>query len=126
MANYIPPKQGKIGQIFDVVVLLVLTIGALYIPLWMGLAGSTLSSDVPENPTWESLGQNPTMVEKWNQLGYADPASAAEMISARFDYSVSIIELAIMILVIVGYYTIMLRFSEREYREVISEKFDNK
>lgn len=66
MANYIPPKQGKIGQIFDVVVLLVLTIGALYIPLWMGLAGSTLSSDVPENPTWESLGQNPTMVEKWN------------------------------------------------------------
>lgn len=48
------------------------------------------------------------------------------MISARFDYSVSIIELAIMILVIVGYYTIMLRFSEREYREVISEKFDNK
>ena len=29
-----------------------------------------------------------------------------------------------MIVVIVGYYAIMLRFSEKEYREVISEKFN--
>ena len=28
-----------------------------------------------------------------------------------------------MIVVIVGYYAILLRFSEKEYRDVISEKF---
>jgi hypothetical protein len=123
MAKYTPPVQSKIGQIIDVIVLLVLTIGALYIPLWMGLAGSAHTSNVPENPTWEVLGQNEVMVDKWNQLGYADPASAAELITARFDYSFSVGSLLMMIIVIVGYYAIMLRFSEKEYREVISEKF---
>ena len=124
MARYEPPTQSKLGQIVDVIVLLVLTIGALYIPLWLGLAGSAQTSNVPENPTWESLGQNPVMVEKWNQLGYADPASAAELITSRFDYSFSIASLLMMIVVIVGYYAIMLKFSEKEYREVISEKFN--
>ena len=124
MARYEPPTQSKLGQIVDVIVLLVLTIGALYIPLWLGLAGSAQTSNVPENPTWESLGQNPVMVEKWNQLGYADPAAAAELITSRFDYSFSIGSLLMMIVVIVGYYAIMLRFSEKEYREVISEKFN--
>ena len=123
MARYIPPKQSKLGQLIDVVVLLMLAIGALYLPLWMGLAGST-KTPVPQTaPTWESLGQNPTMVEKWNQLGFADPASASDMITARFDYSFSISSLLVMIVVIVGYYVIMLRFSESEYREVIAEKF---
>ncbi|PQV56814.1 hypothetical protein LX70_02388 [Defluviimonas denitrificans] len=124
MARYEPPTQSKLGQIVDVIVLLVLTIGALYIPLWLGLAGSAQTSNVPENPTWESLGQNAVMVEKWNQLGYADPAAAAELITSRFDYSFSIGSLLMMIVVIVGYYAIMLRFSEKEYREVISEKFN--
>ena len=124
MARYEPPTQSKVGQIVDVIVLLVLTIGALYIPLWLGLAGSAQTANVPENPTWEGLGQNPVMVEKWNQLGYADPASAAELITSRFDYSFSIGSLLMMIVVIVGYYAIMLRFSEKEYREVISEKFN--
>ena len=67
MARYEPPTQSKFGQIVDVIVLLALTIGALYIPLWLGLAGSAHVAEVPENPTWESLGQNPVMVEKWNQ-----------------------------------------------------------
>ena len=39
MAKYIPPVQSKLGQIIDVIVLLVLSIGALYMPLWMGLPG---------------------------------------------------------------------------------------
>jgi hypothetical protein len=33
MARYVPPKQSKAGQVIDVIVLLVLTIGSLYIPL---------------------------------------------------------------------------------------------
>ena len=85
MARYQPPVQSKLGQIIDVVVLLVLTIGALYVPLWMGLAGSAHVAATPENPTWESLGQNQTMVEQWNKLGFAEPADAAELITARFD-----------------------------------------
>jgi hypothetical protein len=124
MAKYTPPTQGRVGQIIDVIVLLALTIGALYIPLWLKMAGSAHVANVPENPTWESLGQNPVMVEKWNQLGYADPAAAAELITSRFDYSFSIGSLLVMIVVIVGYYAIMLRFSEKEYREVIAEKFN--
>ena len=126
MARYIPPEQSKFGQIIDVIVLLTLTVSALYLPIWMKLAGSAHNANVPDNPTWESLGQNPTMVEKWNALGYPDAASAAEMITGRFDYSFSVMGLHLMIIVIIGYYAIMLRFSEKEYREVIAEKFDEK
>jgi len=126
MARYTPPVQSKIGQIVDVIVLLALSIGALFVPLWMGLAGSSKVPVPVENPTWESLGQNPAMVEKWNQLGFADAASAADTITARFDYSFSVPSLLIMIVVILGYYVMLIRFSETEYRDVIAEKFDGK
>ena len=112
MAKYSPPKQGKFSQIVDVLVLLVMIFGALYIPLWLHLAGSAHIDHPQTNPTWQSLGQNPTMVEKWKQLGFADPFSTASLI--------------VMVIVIVGYFVMMLRFSEREYRDVISEKFDGK
>lgn len=108
------------------IVLLTLTIGALYLPLWLGLAGRAQTSNPPANPTWEALGQNPEMVAKWNQLGFPDAASAADMISARFDYSFTIGGLLVMVVVVVGYFAIMLRFSEKEYREVIAEKFGGK
>ena len=58
MARYVAPVQGKLGQIIDVITLLVMAIGALYIPLWFGLAGSAKTPQVIENPTWESLGQD--------------------------------------------------------------------
>ncbi|MHA6347494.1 hypothetical protein [Roseivivax sp. CAU 1761] len=118
--------QSKLGQIFDVITLLVLAIGALYVPLLLNLAGSSQTSNVPENPTWEGLGQNEVMVQKWNELGYETAADAAELITARFDYSFSIASLLVMIVVVVGYYFIMLRFSEKEYRDVINEKFDGR
>ncbi|HCY99100.1 MAG: hypothetical protein A3D16_09250 [Rhodobacterales bacterium RIFCSPHIGHO2_02_FULL_62_130] len=126
MAKYIPPVQSKIGQLIDVIVLLILAVGALYIPLWMGLAGSSKVPVPMENPTWEALGQNPTMVEQWNKLGFADAASAADMITARFDYSFSWASLIVMVVVILGYFLLMMRFSESEYREVIAEKFGEK
>ncbi len=126
MSKYSPPVQSKLGQVIDVVVLLALSIGALFVPLWMGLAGSSKVPQPVENPTWESLGQNPTMVEKWNQLGFADAASAADTITARFDYSFSIVSLAIMVVVILGYYIMLIRFSDSEYRDVINEKFGSK
>jgi hypothetical protein len=126
MARYIPPVQSKLGQIIDVIVLVVLSVGALFLPLWMGLAGSSKVPAVVENPTWESLGQNPVMVAQWNKLGYADPAAAADMITARYDYSFSWVSLAVMVVVIVGYFVMMIRFSDVEYREVIAEKFGPK
>lgn len=57
MAKYTPPRQGKAGQIFDVLVLLILTVGALYVPLWLGLAGGA-KEPLPHNPTatFEQLG----------------------------------------------------------------------
>lgn len=126
MARYTPPKQGKIGQVIDVIVLLVMSIGALYIPLWLGLAGSSKLPIPVENPTWESLGQNEVMVERWIALGYADPAAAHDIITARFDYSFTWGAMALMVIVIAGYFAMMLKLSEQEYREVIAEKFDGK
>ena len=123
MAKYTPPTQSKLGQVIDVIVLLVLAIGSLFLPLWLGLAGSSMLPNPVENATWESLGQNPVMVEKWNQLGFADAASAHDIITSRFDYSFSTLNLIIMIVVVVGYFVMMLKLSENEYQDVIAEKF---
>ncbi|MBL9049342.1 MAG: hypothetical protein JNK19_04435 [Tabrizicola sp.] len=126
MAHYDPPKQGKASQLIDVVVLVVLTVGALFVPLWLGMAGAAKSVATPvENPTWEALGQTPAQAAKYEALGY-DPASAHDLILARFDYSFSFGALLTMIAVILLYYFLILRFSEVEYREVISEKFGDK
>jgi len=123
MTRYIPPKQGRVSQFIDVAVLLAMTFGALYAPLYLGLAGG--SKVVPEisDPTWESLGQNATQVAQYQALGL-DPAAAAPIILARYDYSVSWIALIVMLVVVVAYYAMMLRLSDKEYREVIAEKFD--
>jgi hypothetical protein len=126
MARYVPPAQSKLSQFVDVVVLLALAVGALYLPLWLGLAGASKTPNPAESPTWESLGQTPLMVERWNALGYADPASAQDIITARFDYSFTWGALAIMIVVVIGYFVLMMKLSEKEYRDVIAEKFDGK
>lgn len=123
MAHYQPPKQGKASQLIDVVVLVVLTIGALFVPLWLNMAGAAKSVAAPvENPTWEALGQNAAQAAKYEALGYT-PETAHDLILARFDYSFSVTALVVMVAVILLYYFLILRFSEVEYREVISEKF---
>jgi hypothetical protein len=123
MAHYQPPKQSKASQLIDVIVLVILTVGALFVPLWLGMAGAAKSVATPvENPTWETLGQTEAQSAKYEALGYT-PETAHDLILARFDYSFSIGALLTMIVVIVLYYFLILRFSEVEYREVISEKF---
>jgi len=126
MAHYVPPKQGRASQIVDVVLLMALTIGVLLLPGYLGLSGASRTVVPVENPTWESLGQNPTMVERWNALGFADAAAAHDFITARFDYSFTWTALIVMIVVVIGYFILLLRFSEQEYREVIREKFGEK
>ena len=131
MARYTPPRQSKLGQVFDVLVLLVLTVGALYIPLWLGLAGGAKEAQ-PHNPTatFEQLAQdNPVKVEKWAALGYTDPTAEdfQAMVTARYDYwAFSTFELILMIVVVVGYFVIVVRLSDNEYREVIAEKFGDR
>ena len=123
MAHYQPPTQGKVSQLIDVIVLVVLTVGALFVPIWLGMAGAAKSVTAPvANPTWESLNQNAAQAAKYEALGFT-PESAHDLILSRFDYSFSIGALLTMIVVIVLYYFLILRFSEVEYREVISEKF---
>ncbi|OQM74242.1 hypothetical protein [Manganibacter manganicus] len=123
---YKPPKQGIAGQIFDVVTLLVLTIGALYIPLYLGLAGAAKTPNPVANPTWEALGQNAAEQQQWTALGITDPAAANDIITARFDYSFSWVALAIMAILVIGYFVMVVRLSDREYREVIEERFSDK
>lgn len=126
MAHYVPPKQGKVSQLIDVIVLIALTVGALFVPLQLGMAGAAKSVATPvENPTWETLGQTPAQAAQYEALGY-DPASAHDLILARFDYSFTAMGLITMIVVIVLYYFLILKFSESEYREVIAEKFGRK
>ncbi len=126
MAHYQPPRQGMVSQFIDVAVLVVLTVGALFVPLWFGLAGAAKEVVAPvANPTWESLGQNAAQASKYEALGYT-PETAHDLILARFDYSFSTGALVLMIVIIVLYYALILRFSESEYREVIAEKFGGK
>lgn len=125
MANghYEPPEQGVAGQLIDVLTLLALTVGALYLPLFLGLAGAGKEIVEMANPTWESLGQNAVMQQKWIELGYATPADAAVIINSRFNYTFSWVELLIMAAVVIGYFVLIVRLSDREYRDVIAEKF---
>ncbi len=126
MAKYVAPVQGKGSQIIDVLFLVALSVGALFMPLWLGLAGAAKTVTTPvENPTWETLGQTPAQAAQYEALGY-DPAAAHDLILARFDYSFTAGALIVMIIVVVAYYALILKFSESEYREVIAEKFGGK
>lgn len=123
---YKPPKQSFAGQIFDVITLLVLTVGALYVPLYLGLAGATKTPAPIADPTWEALGQNATEQQQWAALGITDPAAANDIITARFDYSFSWVALVVMAVLVIGYFVLVVRLSEREYRDVIEERFGAK
>lgn len=128
MAKYVPPQQSKVSQIFDVIILLILIIVALRVPLLLGLAGSALTpKDYIPNATWQQLGQDtPEKVAAWAALGNTDPTDKAlqTMITNRYDYwSFSNLELILMVVVVVGYFFIVIRYSDKEYREVIEEKF---
>lgn len=123
---YQPPKQSLAAQVFDVLTLLVLTVSALYLPLYLGLAGAAKTPNPIANPTWESLGQNATEQQQWAALGITDPAAANDMITARFDYSFSWSALIVMAILVIGYFALVVKLSDREYREVIEERFGNK
>ncbi|MFA6041336.1 MAG: hypothetical protein WC733_07520 [Methylophilus sp.] len=126
--NYTPPQQSIFGQVFDTILVLILVYASLMMPLLFAaeekadVAAATAAAAV--NVSWESLGQNEIQQQQWVKLGY-DPEQAAVLINSRFDYSIDPTMLIITILVIAGYFIFMLKVSDKEYREVIKEKFDN-
>ena len=136
--HYNPPKQSIPGQIVDVIFLLALVFLALFLPLWLQIAVPSRIERLPANVTytaaadgtrtwtgltWEALGQNPTMQAQWEKLGYS-VEGAAEIITQPFDYTIDYVGIVITAVVILGYFAFMLRMSEKEYRQVIAEKFD--
>jgi hypothetical protein len=141
--RYNPPQQSRGGQIFDVVLLLILVFAALWLPLWLQIAvpsrvvkaptegitvNTTTDADGVETVTfsgvtWETLGQNPTMQAQWEKLGYT-PETAAEIITQPFEYTIDYLGLILTVVVILGYYFFVISMSRKEYREVIREKFE--
>lgn len=126
--HYTPPKQGMFGQIFDSILILVLVYASLMLPLLMKESAAPAEAPAATaevaKVTWESLGQNEVMQAQWVKLGY-DPDKAATLINNKFDYTIDPMMLIITIIVVVGYFVIMLKVSDKQYREVIAEKFDN-
>ncbi len=127
--NYTPPNQGMFGQIFDTILVLVLVYSSLMLPLLFKAAAkaedAAAAAATAVKATWESLGQNAVQQAQWIKLGY-DPDKAASLINSRFDYTIDPVMLIITIVVVGGYFWFMLKVSDKEYREVIREKFDNK
>jgi len=120
---YQPPEQTKFGQFVDSLFLLVLVLASLFLPVYFGLAGGGKTTlDMPDK-TWAGLGQNATMQQQWEKLGFT-PETAHELIASRFDYSFSVPALIITALVVIGYFVLVFRWSKKEYKEVIAERFD--
>jgi len=85
------------------------------------LADGTVSY---ENLSWETLGQNGVMQAQWEQLGVG-VEDAAALVTKRYDYSFSWIGLIATLVAIAGYFLFLVRQSDREYRQVVAEKFGN-
>lgn len=75
-----------------------------------------------ENLTWEALHQNPTMQAQWAKLGI-DLEGAAAAITKRYDYSFSWLGLILTLAAVGVYFAFLVKQSDKEYREVIAEKF---
>jgi hypothetical protein len=120
--HYEPPQQGRAGQLFDTIFLVALVYLVLFAPLVLGLTGGgTYLLEVAEK-SWEALGQNAVMQAQWEKLGHT-AESASEIITKRFDYTINPIALILTALVIVAYFWLVVRLSDKEYREVIAERF---
>jgi hypothetical protein len=122
MTRYTPPEQSKVLQFVDIIFLLIAIFGALWLPLELKLAGAAKSIDKIENPTWETLQQTPGQVEQWQKLGY-DVTKAHDVIQNHFHYQIDWRALIVMTIVVLAYFVFLFRASDKEYRQVIAEKF---
>ena len=133
----VPPEQSSAGQWLDSIVILALVFLALFSPLILGLAGGgkvdikfkdaagvekAWSELAAADKTWKTLGQNAVQQAQWEKLGVA-PDGAAVMIGSRYDYSFSWVALLLTAFVVIGYFVFLVVISDREYKQVIAEKF---
>lgn len=123
--KYIPKKQGGLGQFIDSIFILVLVYVSLYIPLLLKPEAAEEAAGEVAKPTWELLNLSPVVQEQWVKLGY-DAEKAAGLIGSRFDYTIDPLMLLITAGVIVGYFVFMIKVSDKQYRDVIAEKFGDK
>jgi hypothetical protein len=136
--KYQPLKQSVFGQIIDAALVLIAVFLALWVPLALNLAGASTRTILPAGvtqqtaadgtvtfpgATWENLGQNAVMQKQWEALGY-DVNSAAALITQWFDYSFSWGMLVLTTIAVIAYFGFLLFYSDKEYKEVIAEKFD--
>ncbi len=126
MAKYTPPDQSKAMQWFDIAFVVAAIFFALWFPLYMGWAGISKVMEKIDNPTWEALKQTPAQVEQWVKLGYADAAAAHDLIQNKWDYTINWLQLAVLTVALVGYFVFLFKASDKEYRDVINEKFNGK
>lgn len=126
MARYTPPEQSKAMQWVDIIFVVLAIFLALWLPLQSGWAGVSRAIEKIDNPTWELLKQTPVQVEQWVKLGYADAAAAHDIIQNKFDYTIDWLQLLLMSAVLIGYFVFLFKASDKEYREVIDEKFNGK
>jgi hypothetical protein len=126
MAKYTPPQQSKALQLFDIACVVAAIFVALWFPLHMQWAGNTKVMETIANPTWEALRQTPAQIEQWVKLGYADAAAAHDIIQNKWDYTINWTQLALLVVALVGYFVFLFKASDREYRDVIDEKFNGR
>lgn len=130
--RYEPPVQSGVGQLVDSILVMVFVFGSLMLSLFyesilgfLGFGGDEADAAASAGPvTWESLGQNEVMQAQWEKLGYS-VEEAAVLINDRFDYTIDPLALIVTAVVIIGYFVFLFRASDKEYREVLREKFDN-
>lgn len=125
MAKYDPPKQGAFMQFIDIIFVVGAIALALWLPLKLEWAMPAKEITAIENPTWELLGQTPAQAAAWEALGKT-PADAHDLIQSRFNYSFSWLEFILMAAALLGYFFFLFKASDKEYREVIAEKFGDK
>lgn len=134
---YQPPRQSGIGQVIDSVLILIVLFICLLVPFrWDAIVAAFAPAPPPETeaaateapkepePTWESLKQTPVQAQQWEKLG-KKPADAKPLIDAKFDFAADLRswKLPLTIIVIVSYFIFLLRTSDREYCQVIDERF---
>ena len=125
MAKYIAPEQPIVMQLFDIACLVAAIFLALWFPLYMGWAGISKTLEKIDNPTWDALKQSPTMAAQWEKLGFT-PETAHGIIQNKWVYSIDWTQLIIMTAVLLGYFVFLFMASDKEYRDVIEEKFNSK
>lgn len=122
--KYEPPQQSIAGQIIDSILILILVVASLFAPVYFKLAADKHINLTFPGKDWAAMGQNAVAQQQWVKLGLTLD-TAHDMIASRFDYTFSWTMFAITAAVIIAYFVFVIIVSDKEYRDVIGERFDS-